>query len=236
MEPKLKNRHDTTEGWSRAAWQVVAQHFADCGHPLPDSVKVTVAFGSRGRKAKMAGEYLPPDIAGGVHYVTVRPDKDDALEIMGIMAHEAVHILAGPDHKRAFKDVAAAVGMDASSNGAVLAMPNRMLREKLDRAAKDLAPLPHTRIDFEKLDALRSDESEEKRAADVSKKQDARNWKCSCEICGYRVSASKKWVKLGTPWCGQDFNHGRMSPDPDLIKEIEADQARAAPLALQAAE
>ena len=235
MDPKPKNRHDTTEGWSRSAWQVIAQHFDDCGHKLPENVRVTVAFGSRGRKAKMAGEALPPDIAGGSWFVTVRPDKDDALEIMGIMAHEAVHILAGPDHKRTFKDIAAAVGLDASTNGATLAMPNKMLREKLGVAAKELAPLPHVAIDFEKLDVSHTEENEEKRAADVVKKQESRTWKCWCETCGYKARVAKNHIaRSGPPHCPE---HGPMQADEDVLKEIAADMAKATPAALtQAAE
>ena len=55
MKPP-SNQHDLRESWLRAAVNLLRPYFTDIGYPLPENIRVAIAFPSTGRKGKRLGE------------------------------------------------------------------------------------------------------------------------------------------------------------------------------------
>ena len=89
---KAKNTHTTREGWLLAATDELRPHFADHGFTLPDKIRHALAFTSTGKRGRMAGECWHADLSGDQHFeIYIRPDKDDPLEVLGVLVHELIH-------------------------------------------------------------------------------------------------------------------------------------------------
>ena len=66
-----------------------APHFFDHGSVLPDKIDMPLAFTSTGKRGHMAGECWHADLSGDQHFeIYIRPDKDDPLEVLGVLVHE----------------------------------------------------------------------------------------------------------------------------------------------------
>jgi hypothetical protein len=222
MEQRQKNRHETSESWLRTATNDLRSYYLDRGLTLPEKIRFSIAFTSHGKPARDAtaetarwpAECWPAAATDdGFSEIIIRADFDDPLEILGILAHELVHA-ALPDakHGKAFRDAALRIGLEGAMRRA---MPGPVLRERLNKLAEALGPLPRARLNFDRVTLGGM------AVADRPKKQTTRLLKAEClgPGCGYTVRLAARWiVDCGPPHCPK---HGAMQTPPVATSEDE---------------
>ena len=202
---KFANKHETREGWLRAATDDLRRYFSENGYEIPEKMRFSIGFPSTGRQGKRRGELW--------HAVTsddetcelfIRADVEAPADVLGILVHELLHAVLPVDagHGKLYKEGAAKIGLTGPMREA---MPNALLSDLLAKIAVDLGPLPHARLNI--------DRGRDGRAADRPKKQTTRMRKATCadSSCGYTVRVTAKWVAdIGPPHCPK---HGQMTVD-----------------------
>jgi hypothetical protein len=192
-----RNPLDSREAWLRRATDGLRPVFAAAGQELPPTIRFAIAFLSSGRRpSRRVGECWPSAAsADGHHEIFVRLDREEPVEILGILVHELVHaaLPEGAGHGPLFRRAALAVGLTGPMRSTEVSAE---LRLRLERLAARLGPVPHRRLDVGI------------RPADGPKKQGTRLLKAQCR-CGYTVRVTAKWVdEVGPPWCPA---HGAMT-------------------------
>ncbi|MDD5585335.1 MAG: transcription elongation protein SprT [Alphaproteobacteria bacterium] len=197
---KAGNVHTTRESWLRSATNELRPYFEKLGYTLPEKIRFAIAFTSGGKKG-VAGECWHPEASADRHHeIIIKSDKDDPVEILGILVHELVHTLmpTTEKHGNAFKAAALRVGLEGQMRQT---KPAPILAEYLQKLAANLGPIPHARLDFSST-------------SDVPKKQKMRMLKAECGAsCGYTIRLSTKWAKAGLPVCPINPDHGKLVCD-----------------------
>lgn len=188
--------HKTREEWLNRVGDLMAEWFADLGYPLP-KWRAAVGFPSTGKRGRAIGECWDASCSGdSTHEILIRPDRDDALEVAAILAHELTHAAVGiaAGHGAKFGKVARAIGL-AGKLTATTAGPDFIARVS---TILDLAgPLPHARLGWGESTG--------------PKKQGTRLIKCECPECGYIARVARRWIdEVGAPLCPV---HGPMVAD-----------------------
>lgn len=220
MQPKQKNDHSSRESYLRAATNELKPYFAKHGLTLPEKIRFAIAFTSHGKKGKVAGECWHAGASDdGHHEIIIRADFADPAEVLGILAHELVHAALPPEakHGKLFREAALKIGLEGPMRHA---MPGPVLKERLNELAAGLGPLPHGRLNFDRmtLGGLV--------AADRPKKQSTRMLKAECAGpgCGYTVRVAARWISdCGPPHCPM---HGamRVPPLPQASAAADGDE------------
>jgi hypothetical protein len=193
------NTHTTREGWLRAATNALRPIFAKHSpkYILPEKMRFSIGFTSGGKRG-MEGESWHPEYSADGHFeVLIRADRDDPVEILGILVHELVSTLLPREakHGKAYRDIALRIGLIGKMTHA---SPGPVLLEQLKAIAADLGPLPHARLDVAA-------------GSNRPKKRGAKYLKVECgATCGYTHRVIPKWAKVGLPVCPVDPAHGRL--------------------------
>ena len=194
---KKDNLHDARESWLRSATNLLRAYFEMLGYALPEKIRFAIAFTSGGKKG-ISGECWHPDASADGHYeIIIKADKDDPVEILGILVHTLVHSMLPPTvkHGKEFREIALRVGLEGKMRETT---PAPLLRERLVAIAATLGALPHAKLDF----AARSD---------APKKTGVRSLKAECsKACGYTIRILPKWAKAGLPICPINADHGTL--------------------------
>lgn len=176
------------EQWLHQATEWFRPWFESAGAKIPQTVRVSVGFPSRGAvsaKSRTLGQCWDATAsADGVHQVFVSPVLEDTTRAAATLAHELVHAAVGTSegHKGAFKRIAKAIGLEGK-------MKSTHAGEKLTAAivamAEEIGPFPHAPL-----------------TPTVGvKKQSTRMVKAECE-CGMVVRTTRKWIdEVGLPQC-----------------------------------
>jgi len=208
------NLHSSRESWLKAAELALRPHFEGHGYPLPEKIRYSIAFTSQGRKGKATGQCIYPEASADDHFeIIIRSDRDDPMDVIGVLVHQLVHSVTSKRHDKRFHDAALKLGLN-DKNGLVDAGPAQPLKHTvLNDLIVQLGPLPHGRVDFDLIN-LRGSEL----VADRKKKQVARMHKAECksEGCGYTVRVAAKWLRVGKPHCPV---HGEMFADSPVTVE-----------------
>lgn len=202
---KKTNLYKTREEWLFAGYNELHSYFRTLGYKLPDNVRFALSFTSGGKRG-MEGECWHSEFsADNTFEIIVKADRDDPVEILGILVHQLVHTLLPPEakHGKTFRDIALRVGMEGRMSHALPAPP---LRERLTAVADALGPLPHA-----KLDLLSG--------AIGTKKSGAKMLKVECAQCGYNFRILPKWAKYGFSLCAVDPSHGVLSCNDPAAEE-----------------
>ncbi|MGB3539101.1 MAG: transcription elongation protein SprT [Mesorhizobium sp.] len=211
------NDHSSREAWLRSATNELRPIFAKLGLTIPEAIRFSIAFTSQGKKAKVAGEVWPASATDDGHCeLIVRADFADPMDVLGILVHQLVHASLPPEakHGKLFRDAALRLGLEGPMRNA---LPGAALRERLNELAASLGPLPHARLNFDKV-TLSGIE-----IADRPRKQTTRMLKAEClaKGCGYTVRVAARWLAdLGAPHCPK---HGAMTTPP-LPQDIAPEQ------------
>ena len=184
----------TRETWLQAAIAVLRVRFVRAGHPLPDTLHVSIGFPSRGGLRGKRGVTLGQCWAGqhsadGAPHIFVSPLHDDAVAILDTLAHELAHAAAPLDAKHGpkFVRVANAVGLTKGKPTSIAAGDE--LRAELARLNAELGPLPHAALD----------------AKSMPKAGATRLVKVACASCGYVARVTRVWLDgPGAPLCPSD--------------------------------
>ena len=118
--------------------------------------------------------------------VFVSPCLDDPVQVLGVLAHELVHVATpGEGHKKAFSSMGREIGLEGKPTSM---SPGAELTERLNTEfVEALGPYPHGKL------------SGTVRGA---KKQGTRMIKAWCEQTDYTVRLSQKWIDTyGPPVC-----------------------------------
>ena len=201
----VANDHSSRESWLRAATDELRPYFLKFGLVIPEAIRFSIAFTSQGKKSKVAGEVWPAEATDDGHCeLIVRADFADPMDVLGILVHQLIHASLPPDtkHGKLFRDAALRLGMDGPLRHA---LPGAALRERLNELAAALGPLPHARLNFDRVTLAGL------AIADRPKKQTTRMLKAECLArgCGYTVRVAARWLAdCGPPHCPK---HGPMT-------------------------
>lgn len=177
------------EAWLTAAARLLHPVFRDfrinpyrvtCGWPCKSPLS--------GVRRRIGECHHSEDSRAGVCEIFISPCLDDPLEVLGTVAHELTHVVAGTDkgHGREFKRVAKHVGLTEGS--ATNAGPGPALLPTVRKISDFLGPYPHTRLE----PTGRS--KKEYRVTSLA---------VVCGKCGCKFRIGVKWLKSsGPPTCG----------------------------------
>lgn len=203
------NRHTTREAWLQTATKELRVHFDSVKLPLPEKIRLAIAFPSTGRKGKRKGECWHSGNSDDAHFeIFIRADIAEPIEVLGILVKELVHAALpdGATHGKLFKGAAIKVGLEGKMREA---QPTILLQNRLEQIAATLGPLPHARLHIEEA-PLTAIAPPPAKALDKPKKQKTRMLKAECmkEDCGYLVRVSATQARtIGKPICPK---HGEM--------------------------
>lgn len=187
--------HATRESWLAAAVEQLRPLFVAQGKPLPEKVRVTCGWPSKGGvslKKIILGETWDPDQSGDNSIeVFISPRHPEAVETLGTLAHELVHVAlyaAGEKkhgHGKSFRSLAEAIGLEGPWKQAV---PGPTFRAVLADMAAALGAYPYSPLSVPVRE----------------KKQTTRMLKCKCPRCGYTLRTTQKWIDVAVPSCPAD--------------------------------
>lgn len=175
--------YDTREEWLSAAVLLLLPTFARHSADL-DASTIRVACGwPLGKRTALGQAWSRTASRAGRAEVFISPIEESAVEVLGTLVHELVHVATpGSGHGPTFKRLALRVGLEGKMRSAG---PGAELRTKLVEMARDLGPYPHAML----------------RPGDGEKKQGTRMLKVECPSCGYTVRTTAKWLAVGVPRC-----------------------------------
>lgn len=108
------NLYLTREEWLNAFVTASRPHFERVGAPLPDKVRVSVGFTSKGSKGNRIGECWASEASADGHFeIFLKPSTKTASRLADILTHELVHAAVGlaAGHGPGFGKVARALGL-----------------------------------------------------------------------------------------------------------------------------
>lgn len=184
----------TREQWLEAAVEKLRPYFEDHQHDLPDTIRVSCGWPSRGAVSssnRRLGECWKPEAAkDGVSQIFVSPFVSDPLRVLDILVHELIHAVY-PDakHGKVFADAAKDLGLVGKATETVA---GEELTERLKLLVEELGEYNNA-----SLDKLIS--------SDSPKPQKNRQLKIKCPKTGdheeYILRGSNKTLDLGLPNC-----------------------------------
>lgn len=174
----------TREQWLEAGIEALREHFKDSGHPLPETVRVSVGF-PRARRKAIGQCWKGSASKDGTNQIFISPVLATGIEALDTLAHELAHAAldCANGHGKKFQRVCLAVGLTDGTPKTMGA--GKELLKRLNTIAKTLGDYPHSAMSFAE-----------------QKKQTTRLVKVECGECGYIARVTMKWVeKLGPPLC-----------------------------------
>mgnify|MGYP001617550953 FL=1 len=203
-------KHTVREVWLMAFVEAMRATFKAKGSPLPKSIRVEVGFTSKGHKGKRIGECWDATASKDKTVeILVRPDQEDKVTVVAIVAHELCHAALGSKagHGRTFKQLAESIGLTGPMRATV---PGPDFKTMVAPMLRDLGPYPHARLDFTKG------------RSEGPGKQSTRLLKVVCPACDYTVRTTRKWLDVGLPVCpcGEDMMEVDVA---EIIKKIQGE-------------
>lgn len=114
----------TREEWLMAFTNAARAKFEEAGAPIPETVRCSIGFPSKGQRSKVVGEcWSAASSADGVCEIFIRPNMHaDAAEILGTLTHELIHAAVGHEAKHGplFKRPAKALGLEGKMTATVV--------------------------------------------------------------------------------------------------------------------
>ena len=162
---------------------------------IPIDVKVACGFPASNAKAgknQAIGVCHPRSHSDDkVNEIFINPCEADSVKVLDILAHELIHAIddCKNGHKKAFKDMAVAVGLTGKMT-ATVASPE--LKEILEKMVAEIGKYPHAKIDTSQ-----------------KKKQTTRQKKVECSSCEGIFYTSRKHLQALSdyspcPFCSEE--------------------------------
>lgn len=190
------------EAWLEAAVAKLRPIFIGAGYTLPEIIRVSVGWPSRGglaNKKRVIGQCWYGQTAKDNNpQLFLSPILDQVTDPSGVLptlVHEVGHVAAGADAKHGprFRTMMKKVGLEGKPTATIAGAD---LIERLIRIAEELGPFPHSCIIPIK----------------VPKTQTTRMIKCACGECGYQIRLTRKWMEVGIPECPIE-GHGELKQE-----------------------
>jgi hypothetical protein len=102
------------ENWLNAFIFESASRFAELGTPLPEKVRASIGFTSKGNRARRIGEcWTDAASKDGTFEIFIHPVVESDARIADVLTHELVHAAVGlaAGHGPAFRKLAVALGL-----------------------------------------------------------------------------------------------------------------------------
>jgi hypothetical protein len=175
----------TREEWLERVTDLLRPVFVEAGKPLPDAIKMSCGFTSKGARGKRIGECWASEAsAGNVPEIYIVPRMADSFQVGAILAHELVHATGIMNHGAEFRRVALAIGLAGKMTSTHAG--DKMLAI-LAGIIGEIGEYPHAIL-----------------SGNTGKKQSTRLLKVECE-CGYIARVTAKWLEsVGAPICPCD--------------------------------
>ena len=176
----------TREEWLNAGLNALRPWFEEKAKvSIPLDTRVSVGFPGGGSARKRIGECWPRvRSTDKVNEIFISPVLQDPVRMLDVLVHEAVHAVDDcvSGHKKAFKTVALAVGLEGKMTAT---HAGAELKAELERIIKTLPALTHGALDLT-----------------GRKKQPTRLVKLECDSCGMLMRTTAKWIEqTGLPIC-----------------------------------
>ena len=176
------------EEWLAAAVCEMRPWFVDYGQPLPELVRVSCGWPSRGglsaKKRSIGQCWTPIASADKATEVFISPVLADPVRVLDVLVHELVHAAVGVDkgHKGPFRKLAMALGLEGKMTETVA---GEALTVRLNDLSVALGQYPHASLDPKA----------------GRKSQGTRMLKATCTACGFTMRVAAKWAEYGLPVC-----------------------------------
>lgn len=178
-------KYETREEWLTQAIIEVGPIFTKIGKPLPNKVRVACGWPSnRGTSSrnKVVGQCWHSEATeDNIPQIFISPVLYKRVEVLDCLVHELIHAMGVKGHKKDFKAIATAVGLEGKMTATVAGAE---LKAKLEKIADKLEEYPHSQIDVS-----------------TKPKQSTRLLKAWCPECGYTVRVTRKWLEIDAPTC-----------------------------------
>jgi len=178
---------------NREAWlgllteQYIKPHFQAKGYTIPENVRMSCSFTSRGASGKRIGEcWSNQSSEDNTFEIFIHPAISDSNRVADILIHELVHATVGLEagHGKEFKQCATSVGLTGKMTATTA---TEELKATISQWVEELGQYPHATL-----------------SSNGIKKQSTRMIKCVCSDCGYQVYTSRKWIEVALPTCPND--------------------------------
>jgi predicted SprT family Zn-dependent metalloprotease len=191
----------TREQWLQLFIERARPHFERVGSPLPERIRASIGFTSKGERSRAIGECWSADCAQDDTFeIFIAPKEKDAARIADILTHELVHTAMeeGEGHGKEFRRVATSLGLCGQMT-ATEAGPGwfEWAQDILDA----IGPYPGTVLEHRFI------------LKGGKKKQTTRQIKCECLDCGFIFRASNVWlegkeIRCPNATCDGEIKHG----------------------------
>ena len=178
--------YTTREEWLQAFVAAARPVFERAGTPLPEKVRASIGFTSKGRRSSRIGEcWSDACSSDGTFEIFIVPGTENASRVADILTHELVHVAVGlaAGHGPAFGKLARALGLEGPLTATVAGDGWRAWAEPILSALGDF---PHA--------ALLPTTSGPERKTSAPKTQKNRMVKCECTDCGFVFRAARSWL------------------------------------------
>lgn len=172
----------------------LTEEFARHGHALPEALRLSCGFPSKGGKSKTIGEcHFPSASAGQTTEIFIRPDLSDSMEVGAVVIHELAHAVLGPGHGhgKVFKKLALALGLTGKMTATVAGEAAKALMARL---IERIGPYPHSTLRFSA-----SAPSNPGGGLDSPLQKNV-----TCPFCGFRAKIRVDQISIGRLVCPQD--------------------------------
>jgi len=112
----VPSQHSTREGWLQEFVSRSRPLFEEVGAPLPEQVRVSIGFPSKGQRSNVIGEcFYASAAADSVSEIFIRPSlQANPSQIADVLTHELIHaaLPEGEGHGKLFGKAARALGLE----------------------------------------------------------------------------------------------------------------------------
>jgi hypothetical protein len=192
MTNELINEGDfeTREAWLMTAIEHMRPWFAEVGAELPEKIRVSTGWSKRARKGSIGWTWVSSVAEDKVSNVFISPEVSESVKVLGILAHELVHVADDCQHGHGaeFKKIAVPLGLEGKMTATVA---GEELSDQFEALVVIMGEYPHAKM------LVGADGGK----TSGPKKQGTRMIKVECECCGYIVRTTQKWLDMGNPQC-----------------------------------
>lgn len=157
------------------------------GNTFTRPVRISVSFASRSPRKRIGECWHCEASSDGSNQVFISPTMDDALQVLGVVAHELIHASdnGASKHSGYFVKVMKAIGLEGKPTATA---PGDTFTRLVQPLLKQLGKYPHAALDF---------------SLNATKKQTTRMLKIVCDNHDepYILRASRKTLDIGLPTC-----------------------------------
>jgi hypothetical protein len=187
--------------------------FAEVGHKLPQRLRIGVGWSSKGRRSNVVAEcWSAAASADGTVEVIIGTNYSDTVRVLDALLHELCHAVLGTEHghDRVFAELVHSLGLIGPAT-ATVAGPE--LTDLFGIVIRRLGEYPHAELGRAYAAPRRPGAKglPPGQIPSSGPKQTTRLIKAECvtegcDLEGYTIRLTRKWIEAGTPLCPSCHN------------------------------